>query len=360
MRSAILSLWSTDPLGGERGIPDIDLGIVFALKDAELVPAAVMAAVHSSANRIKVVRLVTPNLDFPVVQESIEAVRQASLQLHFSLEIHDDASLLGPERLSQLQNHRVHDRGIGWVTQQLLKLSAVLMSSQRATLIVDADTILLRRRTWLAQDGRQILMAPEWYGSLWTEDVKIYLRLTKTRPFSFITHQQLMQRDLVENLFGANGEKLLTWALSARRRIAEYETYGTYLAEVYPERAVMARFGNCEAPWREEVGQVEELADIQKLGLRLGSGALSLSVHHYLQASEIRGLATSAYRCGLRKRSRRPNACRLSRDHVKCLQKTDRTVKLKRAALWYLNCSDERGSLEPRRMDKRSWLKRDL
>ncbi len=282
LRSAILSLWSTDPLGRERNLPDIDLGIVFALKDAELVPAAVLAAVNSSANPIVVVRLVTPNLDSPVVQKSIEAVRQASLHLRFSLEIHDDASLLGPDRLSQLQDHRVHDRGIGWVTQQLLKLSAVLMSSQRATLIVDADTILLRRRTWLAQDGRQILMAPEWYRALWTEDVERYLGLSKTLPFSFITHQQLMQRDLVEKLFGADGQKLLSWALSARRRIAEYETYGTYLAEVYPKRAVMARFGNCEAPWRAEVGKIEELVDIQKFGLRLGSGALSLSVHHYL------------------------------------------------------------------------------
>ena len=281
-RSAILSLWSTDPLGREQDLPDIDLGIVFALKDAELVPAAVLAAVNSSANRIKVVRLVTPNLDFPVVQESIEAVRQASLQLHFSLEIHDDASLLGPERLSQLQNHRVHDRGIGWVTQQLLKLSAVLMSSQRATLIVDADTILLRRRTWLAQDGRQILMAPEWYRSLWTEDVERYLGLTKTLPFSFITHQQLMQRDLVENLFGSDGQKLLTWALSARRRIAEYETYGTYLAEVYPERAVVARFGNFEAALREHVAGVRAEVGLHELSRKL-EGQLSLSVHHYLE-----------------------------------------------------------------------------
>ena len=282
LRSAILSLWSTDPLCRERGLPNIDLGIVFALKDAELVPAAVLAAVNSSANRIEVVRLVTPNLDSPVVQKSIEAVRQASLQLHFSLEIHDDASLLGPDRLSQLQNHRVHDRGIGWVTQQLLKLSAVLMSSQRATLIVDADTILLRRRTWLAQDGRQILMAPEWYRSLWTEDVERYLGLSKTLPFSFITHQQLMQRDLVEKLFGGDGQKLLSWALSARRRIAEYETYGTYLAEVYPERAVMARFGNYEAALREHVADVRTEVGFHELSRKL-DGQLSLSVHHYLE-----------------------------------------------------------------------------
>lgn len=280
-RSAVLSLWSTDPLNGETDLPDIDVAIVFALKDAELVPAAVLGALNSSANPVKVVRLVTPNLEPQVVQKSVESVRQISIHNGFKLEIFDDATVLGVDRLTELRDHRVRDRGLGWVTQQLLKLSTVLMSSNRATLIVDADTILLKRRTWLSPDGRQILMAPEWYRSLWTEDVERFLAVKKSFPFSFITHQQLMQKDLVERLFGSQGERLLDWALSARRRIAEYETYGTFLTEFYPERAVMARFGNCEAALREQITQLKTEEDLYDLSRKL-KGALSLSVHHYL------------------------------------------------------------------------------
>lgn len=289
-RSVLLSLWSTDPLGREKGLPEIDLAIVFAQKDAELVPAAVLAAVDSSSNPIKVVRLVTPNLETPIVRKSIEAVETASSRLNFSLEIYDDASMLGPDRLRQLQHHQVPDRNLGWVTQQLLKLSAVLISSQRATLIVDADTILLRRRSWLAKDGRQILMAPEWYRSLWTEDVERFLGFAKTLPFSFIAHHQLMQKDLVEDLFGSDGQRLLDWALSARRRIAEYETYGTYLAEVHPERAVLARFGNIEDPIRSVVASLSSREGLFGLAKKYGPSCLSLSVHHYLEPGEpIRG-----------------------------------------------------------------------
>lgn len=283
LRLILLSVWSTDPLRKEKDLPEIDLAIVFAHKDVELVPAAVLAAVHSSANPIKVVRLVTPSLDPPAVQKSIGKVEQASLRMNFSLEVYDDASLLGTDRLRDLRSHQVPDRSLSWVTQQLLKLSAVLKSSQRATLIVDADTILLKRRTWLAKDGRQILMAPEWFRSLWTEDVERFLGLKKSLPFSFITHHQLMQRDIVETIFGADGRKLTDWALSARRRIAEYETYGTYLAEVHPSLAVVARFGNVEKAARPTVASVDSVEDLSDLAKFYGSSCLSLSVHHYLQ-----------------------------------------------------------------------------
>ena len=282
-RLILISIWSTDPLRKEKDLPEIDLAIVFAYKDVELVPAAVLAAVHFSANPIKVVRLVTPSLDPPAVQESIGKVEQASLRMNFSLEVYDDASLLGTERLRDLRSHQVPDRSLSWVTQQLLKLSAVLKSSQRATLIVDADTILLKRRTWLAKDGRQILMAPEWFRSLWTEDVERFLGLKKTLPFSFITHHQLMQRNIVETIFGADGRKLIDWALSARRRIAEYETYGTYLAEVHPRLAVVARFGNVERAARPTVSSIDSVEDLSDLSKSCGSSCLSLSVHHYLQ-----------------------------------------------------------------------------
>jgi len=282
-RLILISIWSTDPLRKEKDLPEIDLAIVFAYKDVELVPAAVLAAVHFSANPIKVVRLVTPSLDPPAVQESIGKVEQASLRMNFSLEVYDDASLLGTERLRDLRSHQVPDRSLSWVTQQLLKLSAVLKSSQRATLIVDADTILLKRRTWLAKDGRQILMAPEWFRSLWTEDVERFLGLKKSLPFSFITHHQLMQRNIVETIFGADGRKLIDWALSARRRIAEYETYGTYLAEVHPRLAVVARFGNVERAARPTVSSIDSVEDLSDLSKSCGSSCLSLSVHHYLQ-----------------------------------------------------------------------------
>lgn len=282
LRSALLCLWSTDPLRRQKRLPTIDLAIVFALKDVELVPAAVFGAINSSSNPIDVVRLVTPSLDFPEVVKSIEVVRRASFLLNFSLEVYDDASLLGADRLKQLESHQVRDRSVAWVTQQLLKLSAVLKSAHRATLIVDADTILLRRRTWLARDGRQLIMCPEWFRDLWTQDVEDFLRIRKTIPFSFITHHQLMQRELVEQLFGAEGEKLLEWALNARRRLAEYETYGTYLAELYPHRAVFARFGNVEDSARPLVASVENEERLCDIAKQYGLHCLSLSVHHYL------------------------------------------------------------------------------
>jgi hypothetical protein len=283
MRMVMLSIWSSNPLKREKSPPEIDLAVVFAEKDCELIPFVVAGAIQSSANPIRVVRLVTPDWGLCTAEEALSAIRELQSTFGFALETFEDEELLGRKKMEALRHHRIPDRGFGWVVQQVLKLSVVLMSQQRATLVVCADTVLTYKRTWLDSAGRQLLLANEWFRSLWTDDVESFLQLKKSIPLSFITHHQLMQREIVAEIFGERGERLVDWATSASRRIAEYETYGTFLYEVYPKRAVVARFGNVEVSNRQEItlGNPNERHN-EILGVN-NENTLSISLHHYLE-----------------------------------------------------------------------------
>lgn len=282
MRMVLLSLWSSDPLRREKYPPEIDLSVVFAEKDCHLVPLVVARAIQSSTNPVRVVRLVTPDWGIEAAVEALRAVREHQSTFGFSLEIFEDEELLGSNSLEALRHHGIPDRGFGWVVQQVLKLSTVLMSEQRATLVVCADTVLTYKRTWLDRAGRQLLLANEWFRPLWTEDVESFLRLRKSIPFSFITHHQLMQREIVAEIFGERGERLVEWATSASRRIAEYETYGTFLFELYPKRAVVARFGNVEFSDRKSLTISAPNWRGNEIPAFKSEQPLSVSLHHYL------------------------------------------------------------------------------
>ena len=97
-----------------------------------------------------------------------------------------------------------------------------------------------------------------------------------------------MQRELVAEVFGDGGERLVKWATSASRRIAEYETHGTYLSEVYPKRAVFARFGNVETTARERLAEKSPHQLSKTLTEIDGKFTLSVSLHHYLQSGQTR------------------------------------------------------------------------
>lgn len=286
MRMVVLSLWSDDPLRREMRPPEIDLAVVFAEKDCELVPFVVAGAIESSANPVSTVRLITPDWKVSGAMNALTLVRELQSTFGFALETFEDEELLGREKLDALRCHGIPDRGFGWVAQQVLKLTAVLLSQEKATLVVCADTVLTYKRTWLNSEGQQVLMANEWFRPLWTQDVEAFLGLKKSVPFSFITHHQLMQREIVAEIFGNRGERMVEWALTASKRIAEYETYGTFLYEVHPERAVMARFGNLEVSDRRRVtlGRPKNGAK-QIIGVD-SENTLSISLHHYLGNSK--------------------------------------------------------------------------
>ena len=282
LRAVIQEAVSDDPLRDSANLPEIDIVIPFAGKDQLLVPFVVHSALLSSRNPVGTVRLVTPELDADGARETIFTTRNLLDKLGVKLQVESDRDVLSPELGAVLDRTVDIGRNRGWLAQQLIKLLSVMNSDKPACLVVDADTVLLQRRTWLAEDGSQIIIPTEWIRSFWTADVENFLGRHKRFPFSYITHHQLMQKDILRELFGQSGEGITDWVSQANTVISEYELYGSYLEICHRPRFRIARFGNLESANRDSVSAMSSYEDWEKLRTQCGPGINSLSLHHYL------------------------------------------------------------------------------
>jgi len=279
-----------DPLRRSRNLPAIELVIPFVEKDLEALPLVLEYAKRNVRNPLARVVLITPK---DATETGPRFTRKGSSeQLQGLLAANPDAvvlydqDILGAPLLEEL-NLRFGrgDRNAGWVTQQLIKLSAAMQSESEASLILDSDTILLSEKTWFSRDRVQLLQVANEYHSDFMRHVKSFFGVPKKLRLSYVTHHQLMQRDVVRQMFPKGSESLLEWWKSSTdpigRDLGDYEAYGSYLVHHFPERVAFGSFGNLFSPHLTKF-----LRDIQKTGL--GASDLipdycSVSFHSWAQ-----------------------------------------------------------------------------
>lgn len=263
----------SDPLKGEDSLPEIDLIIACHHKDLKTLPLAIAGAREASRNAIAQTLVVTPDktlLKDLLTTPNVLVMNQEDLLPGHILET---AVRLAPPGRA------------GWVIQQLIKFHACLNSDRDACLVVDADTILLRPRTWLDSHGRQLLSLSHELHDPYVNHVRAIWPGTITTAVSFVTHHQLMQRELVLEMFGLQGKGLEAWIEGADwtqpSAVSEYHSYGTWLLSHHKERGILSNWGNQNYPRRylpENVDAGRELA-----GLRAKfPSAWSVSAHSYL------------------------------------------------------------------------------
>ena len=127
----------------------IELIVVSTAKDFEILPHSVKHALKAlSKYKYGGVRIIVPKRD----------VVQCEKLFHNSnipISIIDENTFISKDQFEILSNN-FGDRDT-WVLQQLLKVQAVISSKADAVLILDSDTILLRKRPWFDQEAKQIL-----------------------------------------------------------------------------------------------------------------------------------------------------------------------------------------------------------
>ena len=285
-RLLVDALQPADPLRSNENLPPIEVVIPFVLKDVDTLRMAIEGALTSSRNPIGQVTLVTPKRTLghaPDIRDRLLAeFMQSPLLAETPLKVVLDEEIVPASLMRIVEGEKLEPRDRGWVVQQLVKLSAVLISEWPGCLVVDADTVLMFRRTWLASDGRQILMIGQESREPFFSFASKFLDLVNRPRFSFVTHHQLMQRTLLESLLVPRGgvEALLELARTMKlnpnplRAISEYEIYGAYLSRFHPELCHFASWGNGS-------GNRSHLT-IRNEGD--AAWALSVSYHHYLSA----------------------------------------------------------------------------
>ena len=255
---ALISLCQPiDPLKRKRELPAIELVIPFVEKDLEALPLVIDHAKRNVRNPFARVVLITPKDSSGTrprfVREDSEKALTNLLESHPETVVLYDQDILGAPIMEEMAiRFGRGDRNAGWVIQQLIKLSAAMQSESEATLILDADTLLLAKKTWFTRDKVQLLQVANEYHADFMRHVKSFFGVPKKLRLSFVTHHQLMQREVVRQMFPKGSQSLLEWWKSSTdpigRDLGDYEAYGSYLVHHYPERVAFGSFGNLFSP----------------------------------------------------------------------------------------------------------------
>lgn len=280
-------LQPVDPLRGSSPLPDIDIAVPFVLKDLDTLHDCVDGAVKCSTNNVAMVRLLLPKRSYDRARHDVDDVTQAITRLlnakGISVNVEFDEDVVPRTVRDYISSLELSARYQGWLSAQIVKLYAAMTASSTATLIVDSDTLISWQRVWVESHGRQVLMLGQESRPAFFTYASEYLGIESRPRLSFITHHQLMQRDLVRDIFPNGDPDVIRWIRNAQPsdadyssgglKVAEYELYGAFLDQLRPERRVYAAWGNATGVRATSGGSLLD---------PLWSGwALSTSFHHY-------------------------------------------------------------------------------
>jgi len=234
------------PIGSVR-YPPIEVVVVSAEKDFDILPTVIRAALENSLNPIGKITVIVPDVcirDIPLLLEEFNSVTK--------LEVISEETLASHEIRTNIRDVAGHR--YGWILQQLLKIQFVSNSVSAAVLVIDADTVLTRKRLWIDENHIQLLFSSYEYH----EPYYSFLRSISGWPIeqntSFTTHHMLMQPDILRDILndisdaGALGwlQKFLTEAKQsdASDFLNDYELYAQGIQILFPNRIQFEKWGN--------------------------------------------------------------------------------------------------------------------
>lgn len=272
-RKMVDMLQPKDPLAlsDGAGVP-IDVVTITARDTFDFAETSLRAALASSGNPVRNVFAIVPD----------DAVEEAT-QLIPSATILTDSEVLPPAIFDALS----HFSDVGrdkWVLCQVLGMYFARNSDVAGVLIVDADTYLLAKRTWLDSMGNQILSFSYEYHKPYEDHCeRLYGPRKRHFGLSYVTHYMLMQPSILKEIF-PDDDSFIRWIREGhpdqKSAVADYHTYGRWLVDNHPQRVRLARWDNNRFIWSFTKARTPDRA---LSSVRRGNrGFLSASSHRYL------------------------------------------------------------------------------
>lgn len=274
MRRAIDLAQPADPISrATEELPEIDIVTVTASDTFEFAETSLRAAIRSSRNPVRRVIAIVPD----------DSVPEAMAQIP-SATILSEEELL-PSKIFGDLRHFVPSGRQHWVLCQILGLYYSRQADVRGVLVVDADTFLIGRRTWLDSNKTQILSFSHEYHAPYEEHCERFLgpRL-RHHGLSYVTHYMLFQPDILSQIF-PDQSSFSKWILSGKvdsmSTVADYHTYGRWLVDNCPDRFKLAMWHNHRFLWGDHHGSTPttKLESIRRKYRNFGSA----SCHRYLE-----------------------------------------------------------------------------
>lgn len=261
--------------GGEGGFPespgwlDRPLQVVAACRVRDLPILEIMAQRLAANIPLRALHVVAPDLDCPQIQA----------RLGGGVRVIPENDFIPGLQMKTLRTLNVprFPMAAGWYFQQLLKLQfAFVAPEDDYYLIWDADTVPLRPMKFFDAQGRMVLTRATEYHAPYFETYRRLFGTDARREFSFIAQHVLVQKSIAREMLGAIEQHVAgegNWAWKIMRSLptmgdnlfSEYETYGHYVKNHYPDRVVFV-----DRPWLREGtqsvgGGVPSAKDLERL-----------------------------------------------------------------------------------------------
>ena len=133
---------------------------------------------------------------------------------------------------------------MGWIKQQLLKLTAFEFTSGDSVLVHDSDTLYVRDIAFF-NGARQICYMSDEYTKKYYPFLREIIGPVERHPRSFVAHSILLQRDIMAALDAhvrqRSGKGLIAHILDRlvageESRLSEFEIYGNFIHNFTPDR----------------------------------------------------------------------------------------------------------------------------
>jgi len=248
-RKALIDRLPVEPIL-DLMLPPIEVMIPVGPSDIHKLPLTLAGIEKNVGNPISELTIVTPN-EFSL-REKLPS---------FDFTIMEDSEVLGKETLNQVND--ISSRWSariprGWFIQQLIKLAFVQNSNAAGVLIVDSETVLLRKRNFLNSNGVQLLIPSYEFHKPYETHYALFFKNMRKFPtrskLSYVAHHQLFQPSIIREMF-VDKEALTAWLRSGDTNsrsspVSEYHCYGRYITENYPEKVALGSFRNIASSYR--------------------------------------------------------------------------------------------------------------
>lgn len=266
----------SDPLAQSAVQAPIEVVMAVARKDLRTVELSLASCREHIRNEILKTTLV-------VTKDAFDEARKRFSNSHTF--VVDERDFLPSSLLEAINEHFPLSRR-GWVMQQVIGLWAAHESSAPGTLVLDSDTVFLKPISLLSSEGVQLLQFSHEYVEEYESHArKIWGSRKRFRGLSFVTHYQLMKPSVVREMFSAENN-LEDWVRAGRplhhSPVADYHSYGRFLADRHKNDLLVGRWGNKKLPWTMLAEDIEVAQVLNFLRERLPN-YLSISFHTYLK-----------------------------------------------------------------------------
>lgn len=152
------------------------------------------------------------------------------------------------DRVKNLINKYLHIRLYGWYYQQFLKLGFALSKyAKEEYLVWDSDTVPLKEIQIKDEEGSDLILPKEEHHQPYFDTIDRLFNAEKKANYSFISEHMVFNVEIVKEMLSTienNSNENFDWieqcisviTKGELQGFSEFETYGTYCLNYYPEK----------------------------------------------------------------------------------------------------------------------------